>query len=440
MKKLPVILLALIFVLLPFIRSPQTLAENTSAIFENIYLRVAPSSANGVIDLYYKDKQGNWKKFNSITPMLKVDGSFESAQESQISFTSEQLTDGLSSRPDLTRVKIQFGQFKNGGHIYLLLDLEQGKPYVKFSAFKNTGSTAIKEIALALTNGLEELVTQIKVNATAYKADVCNTYSPGCNDIRTITDKQEFTLVKPDNKIVTLVGETGVKQLMFFDQDYQTADKLVTTVNTKGASATKSLLASGSAQRKEEPWFGTTYLSRSPFTGDTNSWYFGIDADSIKGAVKPVAKEKRNLSFRVKLAGIDKNAGGKQALVTVKRQNSKILEKKVTLVGTSTGVYVGTLENIPGNTSLQVYVKGPKHLTSRFSLPIGVETVDWTTLPLKGGDTNGDDRVDSTDFGFLQRDYLKNVTSVADFNYDSRVDSQDFGILQASYLVRVSRP
>jgi hypothetical protein len=438
MSKLSKILLLLV-ILLPILLPVSSRAENTGAIYENIYLRVAPSNVDGVIDLYYKDKNGNWKKFNSITPLLKVGDSFESAQESKISFTAEQLTDGLSSRPDLTRVKIQFEQFQNGGHIYLLMDLEQGKPYAKFSAFKNVGSTDIKEISLAMTNGLEELVQNIKVNATTYQADKCNTYSPGCNDIRTITDKQEFTLVKPDNRIITLTGETGVKQLMFFDQDFQSNDKLVTQVNVKGASATNSI-ASPSAKRKEDPWFGTTYLVRSPFNGDTNSWYFGYDAESIKTTAKPVSKPKKNLSFRVKFAGIDKNVGGQRATITVKAVNTKVLEKKINLVGTSSGVYVGTLEDIPGDKALQIYIKGPKHLTSRFSLPVGVETVDWTLIPLKGGDTNGDDRVDSTDFGFLQRDYLQSITSVADFNFDTRVDSQDFAILQTGYQVRAPKP
>ncbi len=439
MKKLPLLLLLLILVVLPFFGVFPSSAQNNSPIFENIYLRVAPSASDGVIDLYYKNKVGNWKRFNTLTPLIKVGDSFESAQESKISFTAQQLTDGLSSKPDLTRVKFQFAPFKNGAHVYLLMDMELGKPYVKFSVFKNTGSSDIKEFSLAMTGGLEEFVQKIQVGGTSYIAPNCGTYSPGCSDIRTISDKQEFTLSKPDNKIVTLVGETGVKQLMFLDQDYLAGDKLVTSVKTSGAAKTKSV-ATPSASRKEEAWFDQIYYLRSPFSGDVNSWYFGIDSESTKQEVVSSPKEKRNLSFRLKFAGVERNAGVKQVTALVTEKKTKVLEKKLNLVGTSSGVYVGTLENLPGKVPLQVYIKGSNRLTTKFDLPVGVETVDWSLAPLLGGDANNDDRVDSTDFGLLQKDYLKNTASSADFNYDNRVDSQDFAILQAGYLVKASKP
>jgi hypothetical protein len=439
MKKLLIFLLPIFIFLVPLVWATPISSVNTSVIFENLYLRVAPGTEDGVIDLYYKDKVGNWKKYNSLTVVLKAEGEELNAKDEKISFVAEQQIDGLSSRPDLVKVKFQYGTFKNGAQVYLMMEMEQSKPYVKFSVFPNAASNEITELGVISTNGLEDLVQKIKINGTTYEAGKCGSYSPGCTDIRTIADGQSFTLLKPDNKIITLEGESGLRQLIFFDQDFGSNDKVVTSVKTKGASGTNSS-ATSSAKRKEESWFQTTYLLRNPFDGDTNNFYFGVDLDSIKGSNAGKPKEKRNLNFRLKLAGVEKNIGARQVDVTVKSKKTTVFEDQIAIIGTSTGVYVGTMENLPGTTALEIFIHGPKHLTTRFVLPIGVETIDWTSQPLKGGDSNGDDRVDSTDFAMMQRDYLQNITSGADFNFDTRVDSTDFAILQAAYKVRAAKP
>lgn len=437
-RKLSFLLLFLLL-LLPLFLVSKAKASNSSPIYENIYLRVAPSNQDGVIDFYYKGKVGNWKKFNSLAVVAKNDRGLSNSQLDKVSFTSEQLTDGLQSRPDLTKAKFQFGTFNNGIQIYLIMEMDLGKPYVKLTAYKNASSADVNELSLSLVNGLEELVQKIQINGATYDALNCGTFSPGCSDPRTITDGSSFPLIKPDNRIIKLVGETGIKQLYFTDQDFSTTDKISLTVKTKGAKLTKSL-ATPSAQRKEEPWFDSLSLTRTPFNGDNNNWFVGIDTESLQTTQPPPIKEKRNLSFRVKFNGITNNAGNKQVAITVKQGTTTVLTKKVSVVGTSSGVYLGTLENLPGKVALDVYIKGPKQLTTKFTLPVGVETVDWSSEPLSGGDANNDDRVDSTDFALLQRDYLQSIVSAADFNYDVRVDSQDFAILQAGYLQPSSKP
>lgn len=438
MKKLSFFLLLILF-LLPLFITSRAKASNTSPIYENVYLRVAPSSQDGVIDLYYKDKFGNWKKFNSLALIAKNDQGISNSQTDKVSFTSEQLTDGLQSRPDITRAKFQFGTFNNGIQIYLIMEMDLGKSYVKFSAFKNAGSADVSELSLSMVNGLVELVQKIQVNSVTYDSLVCGSFSPGCSDPRTITDGSSFPVIKPENRIIKLIGETGVRQLYFTDQDFSAADKIDLTVKTKGAGLTKSL-ATPSAQRREDPWFETLSLTRNPFNGDSNNWYVGVDTETTQSPSPTIVKEKRNLSFRIKFNGITKNVGNKQVAVTVKKSSEVVVTKKVNIAGTNSGVYLGTLENLPGKVALDVYIKGPKHLTGKFTLPIGVESIDWSSLPLKGGDANNDDRVDSTDFALLQRDYLRSIVSAADFNYDVRIDSQDFAVLQDGYLQSSAKP
>lgn len=438
MKNLP-ILLVLLILFLPLFFVPTTRANNTAPIFENIYLRVVPSDQDGVIDMYYKNKFGNWAKYNSLTVTTKNDQGESDSQTDQVSYVTEQLTDGLSSRPDLTKAKFQFNPMKNGSHIYLIMEMEVGKPFVKFSAFKNTDSAEVKEVAIAYTNGLQEFTQKIQINGLTYDSLACASYTPGCNDVRTIKDGAEVTLIKPGNRIMTLISEVGSKQLMFYDQELGPGDKLTAIVKTSGASKTKSL-ATPSAQRREETWFQTVKLARSPFNGDTNNWYFGINTESVLGVQSTVLKEKRNISFKIKFFGVEKNIGDQSIGVVVKNGASVVLNKKVTVVGTSSGVYVGTIENLPGKNNLEVYLTGPKHLTSKFGLPVGQESMDWTSTPLRGGDANLDGVVDSIDFALMQRDYLQNIVSVADFNFDIRVDALDFAILKNSYQSSSAKP
>ena len=85
-------------------------------------------------------------------------------------------------------------------------------------------------------------------------------------------------------------------------------------------------------------------------------------------------------------------------------------------------------------------VKGYKWLRSAVPLTVAQTPVSNVQIALPGGDANGDNRVDSTDFGILIGAYGSDAAIPgsgydirADFNDDGSVDSSDFGLLIGDY-------
>ena len=90
--------------------------------------------------------------------------------------------------------------------------------------------------------------------------------------------------------------------------------------------------------------------------------------------------------------------------------------------------------SVPSDVYSSFTVQGSKWLKRQ----IPMQNDDISTLT--GGDANGDNSVDSTDFGLLIGAYGSSSAVAnsgyivgADFNCDGLVDSTDFGILIGSY-------
>ena len=109
------------------------------------------------------------------------------------------------------------------------------------------------------------------------------------------------------------------------------------------------------------------------------------------------------------------------------------------LIASASGLSYSIAPPPPG--TYDVAVKTDKSL--RVILPGYV--ANGTALPalnLPAGDANGDNRVDTSDFGILVGAYNGDITvpgsgydAHADFNYDGSVDATDFGLLVGEYDV-----
>ena len=90
-----------------------------------------------------------------------------------------------------------------------------------------------------------------------------------------------------------------------------------------------------------------------------------------------------------------------------------------------------------------LHVKGPHYLATNVNVNASSGDVSGVTASLNAGDINGDNAVDSSDFGLLIGAYGDTYNPVsptapasdveADLNSDGSVDSTDFGLLIGSY-------
>ena len=87
-----------------------------------------------------------------------------------------------------------------------------------------------------------------------------------------------------------------------------------------------------------------------------------------------------------------------------------------------------------------VAVRGPVFLQKVVSVDTTTGDVSGLSVPLTPGDSNGDNSVDSTDFGILIGDYGAEAAipnsgydPKADFNCDGKVDSSDFALLIGAF-------
>ena len=109
----------------------------------------------------------------------------------------------------------------------------------------------------------------------------------------------------------------------------------------------------------------------------------------------------------------------------------------LTSVTGSTGSF--SLGGVPAGL-YRLKVKGPQWLAASQTIDLTANNVSGLTFLLPAGDANGDNIVDSTDFGLLVGAYGGDVMvdgsgydPRADFNNDGTVDATDFGLLVGNY-------
>ena len=107
------------------------------------------------------------------------------------------------------------------------------------------------------------------------------------------------------------------------------------------------------------------------------------------------------------------------------------------IVGTSDGTFLFT--GLPAANYL-LAIKGPLNLQKVLSIPALAGDVTDAAVTLAAGDANGDNSIDSSDFGILIGAFNTDGSvpgsgydPTADFNYDGLIDSSDFGLLISNF-------
>ena len=170
----------------------------------------------------------------------------------------------------------------------------------------------------------------------------------------------------------------------------------------------------------DEIRFGRTYAAVSPVTGATVTGRVSLEGVTDLSAVSPVSPLG---TFSVTFRDAASGAVVKTATVAL-----------ATTAGSANGTF--TVSGIPAGT-YNVIVKGAKNLA--VLVPNVVVSATSGTVPpviLPAGDSNGDNSVDSSDFGTLIGAFNTDgaisgsgYDPAVDFNFDGTVDSSDFGLL-----------
>ncbi len=279
--------------------------------FENQYLRVWDTRVfNGIIDLFYKDEDGNWEQFNNLVPIAKVNGVWNNAELENSIITKEVLVD----TPELQKVKYQFSPFSNGALFYLLMEMEADKPFIKMTAIPNEVSATIQAFSIGNYYGYTHLVRYIKINDQIYDAFDYLQPSGGNYELGDF-----YELPAPENKEILFWGEGEIEQKQFVEQPISDQDVVMVEVRY-------------TPWLPEQPppgrnWFETVHVTREPFTTDKAVFHFGI----TPGRYPTVFKLKTGWNEIVwpnvpgytgqsALGGIDQDCGSGTGLVIAKKE------------------------------------------------------------------------------------------------------------------------
>ena len=253
---------------------PFEFLRRASPSYENEFLKVVPSSSiTGIIDLFYKTPNEDWKQYNNIVPIAKVGGVWGNAEIDKATISQNV----VSQTDNETIVKYQFSPLPNGAHFYLLMTLTKGEQKVKFQAVLNDDSKPVEALALGNYYGLANTVRYIKINGTTYDALSFPKPNPDGNG-------QMGTFIRletPSDNNVTFWGENYDKQYQHIDAPLSGQDEVVAEIRFT------PWLQSQPAPGKN--WFETVHITRSPFTPSKSVWYFGRDVDSPKPSPSPTS-------------------------------------------------------------------------------------------------------------------------------------------------------
>ena len=183
-------------------------------------------------------------------------------------------------------------------------------------------------------------------------------------------------------------------------------------------------------------------------TGFVMATYRNENGETLKAPTEVSTKAQNiSLNLNTKLAG--RTSGGKTG--------SNIENIEVCVYNTANRLLCSgqgttdengrlTLEMDGGSVSsgqnVKLWIKGERYLATIQNVMVQLNGNDWNVTmaeTIKGGDANGDNSVNLTDFGILGKSFLKKagVTGYdarADFNADNSVNLTDFGILGTSFL------
>jgi hypothetical protein len=147
-----------------------------------------------------------------------------------------------------------------------------------------------------------------------------------------------------------------------------------------------------------------------------------------------------SVTFQIKFQGVTVDRGSKQTTVMFKQNGTVVNTQTVPFTGSTTGIYTITtaLTGISTGT-YDIYVKGPVHLTHKFStqtINAGTNNLDLTAFALLTGDAFNNDRVDIFDYSQLVADFgpkMPTTGSTADFDFNGAVDIFDYSYLVSNF-------
>lgn len=243
-----------------FFFSSETLSF-ASQSFQNEYLQIWDSRIlDGIIDLFYKDSNGQWQQYNNIVPIAKVNNVWANAELDQAIIE----TTLLSNQNGIQEVKYQFSPLSNGSHFYLLMTLESGKREVKFQAVLNSDSALVQALSLGNYYGLAHVVRFLEVNSQTYDAFI---YPRPAGGIGQLGDF--YSLPAPTNKLIKFRGAgSPIIQTQSIDAPLSSNDVLMMEIRFTPYLA--SQIAPG------VNWIETVHITREPFTTEKSIWRFGI--------------------------------------------------------------------------------------------------------------------------------------------------------------------
>jgi hypothetical protein len=147
-----------------------------------------------------------------------------------------------------------------------------------------------------------------------------------------------------------------------------------------------------------------------------------------------------SVTLQIKFQGVTIDRGSKQVTITLKQNGTTINTQTVAFTANTTGDYSNTtpLTGI-GTGMYDIYVKGPVHLTHRFSAQsINATTNDLnlTAFVLLAGDAFNNDRIDIFDYSQVVADFgsrMPTSGSTADFDFNGAVDIFDYSYLVSNF-------
>ncbi|MBQ0055312.1 MAG: Ig-like domain-containing protein [Synergistaceae bacterium] len=183
-------------------------------------------------------------------------------------------------------------------------------------------------------------------------------------------------------------------------------------------------------------------------TGFVMATYRNENGETLKAPTEVSTKAQNiNLNLTTKLAG--RSSGGKTGS---NKENIEVCvyntANRLLYSGQGTTDENGHLRlemdggSVSSGQKVKLWIKGERYLATIQNATVQLNGNDWNITmaeTIKGGDANGDNSVNLTDFGILGKSFLKKtgVTGYdarADFNGDNSVNLTDFGILGTSFL------
>lgn len=140
----------------------------------------------------------------------------------------------------------------------------------------------------------------------------------------------------------------------------------------------------------------------------------------------------------IKFQGITTQRSDKSFSIEIKQQGNSLYNNSVNFTSDTSGKYTASITPNLSPGTYDIYIKGPVHLRKKFasvSLVSGTSNHDFSATPLKTGDINGDNKVDTTDYSRMLLKFNPTLVqnTVEDINFDNRVDTTDYSLMLLNF-------